>query len=180
MDTMCFKLFHNPANKTLTLPRATLQLSGLADAEELALHTGVGFVLAARSALDTLECLHLLQFFTSTAVSLLLQLAVFSREREEDPECSSAPDAEAGVDGPGLILPACLLAQAGLGEADCLDAIAENGRVIVSEAKDKDRAKHKEDDPLREFDEDFHAILQLCGVDLDALRRQIRQEAENA
>ena len=77
MKPMYFKLYHNPENKTLTIPRAALQLSGLADAEELILHTGGGYVLAARNALSTLECLHLLQFLTSTAASLLLQLAVF-------------------------------------------------------------------------------------------------------
>ena len=60
MKPMYFKLYHNPENKTLTIPRAALQLSGLADAEELILHTGGGYVLAARNALSTLECLHLL------------------------------------------------------------------------------------------------------------------------
>ena len=40
MKPMYFKLYHNPENKTLTIPRAALQLSGLADAEELILLTG--------------------------------------------------------------------------------------------------------------------------------------------
>ena len=53
MKPMYFKLYHNPENKTLTIPRAALQLSGLADAEELILHTGGGYVLAARNALST-------------------------------------------------------------------------------------------------------------------------------
>ena len=39
MKPMYFKLCHNPENKTLAIPRAALQLSGLADAEELILHT---------------------------------------------------------------------------------------------------------------------------------------------
>ena len=59
MKPMYFELCHNPENKTLAIPRAALQLSGLADAEELILHTGGGYVLAARNALSTLECLHL-------------------------------------------------------------------------------------------------------------------------
>ena len=40
MKPMYFKLYRNPANKPLTIPRAALQLSGLADAEELILLTG--------------------------------------------------------------------------------------------------------------------------------------------
>ena len=40
MKPMYFKLCHNPENKTLAIPRAALQLSGLADAEELILLTG--------------------------------------------------------------------------------------------------------------------------------------------
>ena len=41
MKPMYFELCHNPENKTLAIPRAALQLSGLADAEELILLTGV-------------------------------------------------------------------------------------------------------------------------------------------
>ena len=40
MKPMYFELCHNPENKTLAIPRAALQLSGLADAEELILLTG--------------------------------------------------------------------------------------------------------------------------------------------
>ena len=36
---MKFHLNHDPANKTLTIPRAALQLSGLADVSDLILHT---------------------------------------------------------------------------------------------------------------------------------------------
>ena len=85
MKPMYFKLYHNPENKTLTIPRAALQLSGLADAEELILHTGGGYVLAARNALSTLECLHLLQFLTSTAASLLPKRRDLAREGADFP-----------------------------------------------------------------------------------------------
>ena len=40
MKPMYFELCHNPENKTLAIPRAALQLSGLAGAEELILLTG--------------------------------------------------------------------------------------------------------------------------------------------
>ena len=180
MKPMYFKLYHNPENKTLTIPRAALQLSGLADAEELILHTGGGYVLAARNALSTLECLHLLQFLTSTAASLLLQLAVFSQEGSEFSECGDTLDEEDEMDDPGLTIPAWLLELAGLDEADSLEAVAEDGRVIVSKAEDEDPSEHREEDPLQEFDEGFRAMLQEGNVDLDALRRQMRQEKNHA
>lgn len=42
---MKFHLNHDPANKTLAIPRAALQLSGLADVSDLILHTDSGCVL---------------------------------------------------------------------------------------------------------------------------------------
>ena len=48
MMRMYFKLCHNNIeNKTLTIPRAALQLSGLADVDERTLHTGGGYFMAA-------------------------------------------------------------------------------------------------------------------------------------
>ena len=173
MKPMYFKLYHNPENKTLTIPRAALQLSGLADAEELILHTGGGYVLAARNALSTLECLHLLQFLTSTAASLLLQLAVFSQEGAEFPECEDTLEEEDEMDDPGLTIPTCLLELAGLDEADSLEAVAEDGRVIVSKAEDDDPSEHREEDPLQEFDEGFRAMLQEGNVDLRRISTHI-------
>lgn len=72
---MYFKLYHDTGKKTLALPRAVLQLSGLSEAEELTLHTGGGYVLAARDDLTTRECVLLVKFLTATAASLLTQLA---------------------------------------------------------------------------------------------------------
>ena len=47
MELMHFKLYHNPEDKTLTIPRVALQFSGLADVEERTLHTGDGYFMAA-------------------------------------------------------------------------------------------------------------------------------------
>ena len=44
-SNMKFSLNHNPANKTLAIPRAALQLSGLADVSDLLLHTDSGCIL---------------------------------------------------------------------------------------------------------------------------------------
>ena len=52
---MKFKLNHDPANKALAIPRAALQLSGLAGASNLALYADAGCVLllwARRSAAE--------------------------------------------------------------------------------------------------------------------------------
>ena len=42
---MKFHLNHDPANKIITIPRAALQFSGLADVSDLILHTDSGCVL---------------------------------------------------------------------------------------------------------------------------------------
>ena len=46
---MYFKLYHDPQQKTLTIPRAALQLSELSTAEEMTLHAERGCVLLARN-----------------------------------------------------------------------------------------------------------------------------------
>lgn len=173
-----FKLYRNPENKALTIPRAALQLSHLADAEELLLHTGSGYMLTARNGLDTSECLHLLDFLTSIASSLLIQLVLNSREEAPSPE--TAPAKSPGDEVPGLTIPRWLLEQAGLEAKECLEAFAEDGRVIVSGADDKretaEEAAVHEEDPLKEFSVEFRAMLRMAGVDLENLCRQMRQE----
>lgn len=177
---MYFKLYHTPANKTLTIPRAALQLSRLADAEELILHAGGGYVLVARNGLDTGECLRLLEFLTSIASSLLTQLALNSREEVPYPD-DATNDAPDGAEAPGLTIPLWLLEQAGLEADECLEAFAEDGRVIVTGAEEpRDTAespgRHEAADPLKDFNVGFRTILRMAGVDLEGLRRQIRQE----
>lgn len=174
---MYFKLYHDPKNKTLAIPRAALQLSGLTDAEELILHTGGGYVMAARSGLKTSECLHLLDFLTATASSLLIQLVLNSREGAEDPECGATLAEGTEMDDSSLTIPAWLLEQAGLKAGECLEAFAEDGRVIVTAAEEKDIEEPREEDPLREFDAGFLAMLVTGGVDLDGLRMLLLQEA---
>ena len=50
---MKFHLNHDPANKTLTIPRAALQLSGLAETSDLTIHTENGCVLLLPEKLST-------------------------------------------------------------------------------------------------------------------------------
>ena len=60
---MKFTICHDTSKKTLAIPRAVLQLSGLEDAERLALHAGHGCVVLTRqegTARERLEAIRLL------------------------------------------------------------------------------------------------------------------------
>ena len=60
---MKFTICHDTSRKTLTVPRAALQLSQLEDAERLALHVGHGCIVLTRqvpTAGERLEAIQLL------------------------------------------------------------------------------------------------------------------------
>ena len=58
---MKFHLNHDPANKTLTIPRAALQLSGLAETSDLTIHTENGCVLLLPEKLSVAQTLKTFQ-----------------------------------------------------------------------------------------------------------------------
>ena len=74
-----FTICHDTSKKTLAIPRAALQLSGLEDAERLTLRAGHGCVVltrqegAARERLETIRLLHDLN------VGMVVRLALDSR-----------------------------------------------------------------------------------------------------
>ena len=76
---MKFTICHDTSKKTLAIPRAALQLSGLEDAERLTLRAGHGCVVltrqegAARERLETIRLLHDLN------VGMVVRLALVSR-----------------------------------------------------------------------------------------------------
>ena len=76
---MKFTICHDTSKKTLAIPRADLQLSGLEDAERLTLRAGHGCVVltrqegAARERLETIRLLHDLN------VGMVVRLALDSR-----------------------------------------------------------------------------------------------------
>ena len=74
MKPMSFKLCHDPEKKTLTIPRAALQISGLAEAEELTLHAGEGCILLAKDSLTTRETVKTIAFLDGLVSSLAAQL----------------------------------------------------------------------------------------------------------
>ena len=80
MKPKYFKLCHNPANKTLTIPRAALQLSGLADAEELTLQAGTGYILVSRHDLNVREAASTIAQLYGVVDRLMEQLVDASRE----------------------------------------------------------------------------------------------------
>ena len=80
MKPMYFKLCHNPENKALTIPRAALQLSGLADAEELTLQAGRGYILVSRRDLNVREAAGTIAQLYGVVDRLMEQLVDASRE----------------------------------------------------------------------------------------------------
>ena len=88
---MKFTLCHDTSKKTLAIPRAALQLSGLEDAERLTLRAGHGCVVltrqegAARERLETIRLLHDLN------VGMVVRLALDSRSASGMP-CKRASE----------------------------------------------------------------------------------------
>lgn len=185
---MYFKNCFNPKKETLEIPRSSLHRANLLDAEELLLHTGGGYIMVTRNALDTRECLHLLRFLTSIAKSLLFQLVVNSNQDEEfdddewdedygDMPDGDTPNADCQEDSE-IPIPDWMLKQAGL---NGLEISVENGKVTISAANQVQKSKEAPcggcADPLACFDDGFLSFLLMAGVDLEQLEQQMRQEA---
>jgi len=193
---MYFKNCFNPKKETLEIPRSSLHRANLLDAEELLLHTGGGYIMVTRNALDTCECLHLLQFLTSIATSLLFQLVVNSHQDEGDEEFDGdewdedygdMPDGEASnadyQDDSEISIPDWMLKQAGLSTEHGLEISVEDGKVTISAANEVQKGKEASCggcvDPLACFDDGFLSFLLMAGVDLERLEQQMCQEAED-
>ena len=72
---MKFHLNHDLANKTITIPRAALQLSGLADVSDLILHTDSGCVLLLPGDPTVAELLKTISLISAVAPQLISRLA---------------------------------------------------------------------------------------------------------
>ena len=62
---MKFHLNHDHANKTLAIPRAALQLSGLVETSDLTIHTENGCVLLLPEKLSVAQTLKTFQLLTA-------------------------------------------------------------------------------------------------------------------
>ena len=72
---MKFNLNHDPNNKTLSIPRAALQLSGLADVSDLILHTDSGCILLLPGDPTVAELLKTISLISTVAPQLISRLA---------------------------------------------------------------------------------------------------------
>ena len=72
---MKFNLNHDPNNKTLAIPRAALQLSGLAGVSDLILHTDSGCILLLPGDPTVAELLKTISLISAVAPQLISRLA---------------------------------------------------------------------------------------------------------
>mgnify|MGYP005751315541 FL=1 len=91
---MKFNLHHDPEHKTLTIPRAALQLSNLADAEELFLYVDEGCILLGRKEVSTREAIKTITHLGCVIGSLMTQLVDASQEMAGQPEEQEDPLSE--------------------------------------------------------------------------------------
>lgn len=89
---MKFTICHDTSKKTLAIPRAALRLSGLEDAERLALHAGHGCVVLARQEGTARERLEAIRLLHDLNVGMVVRLALNSRPASGMP-CKRASDA---------------------------------------------------------------------------------------
>lgn len=88
---MRFNLHHDPERKTLTIPRAALQISHLADAEELLLLVDEGSILLSRKELSTREAIQTITQLSCVVGNLMTQLVDASQEMAGQPEEQEDP-----------------------------------------------------------------------------------------
>ena len=169
---MKFHLNHDPANKTLTIPRAALQLSGLAENSDLTIHTENGCVLLLPGDPTVAELLKTISLISAVAPQLISRLAERSQMAmeagmtetvcgacERKPQCS------------GLEIPPCQLAEAGISPTAALESFVEEGRVIVQAAE-----KTAADVLIDELDDDIRTMLEDSGVQMEGVCRLLEKE----
>ena len=166
---MKFHLNHDPANKTLTIPRAALQLSGLAETSDLTIHTENGCVLLLPEKLSVAQTLKTFQLLAAINAELLFRLAKSSAlaHGTENDECNGCHwEKECFQD----VLPLCMLAEAGIdpeeGDFEC--AVKDGTLVLRSDA-----------DMMKSLDDDFRDLLKSAGVSLSGLFLLLKEELDH-
>lgn len=133
---MKFHLNHDPANKIITIPRAALQFSGLADVSDLILHTDSGCVLLLPGDPTVAELLKTISLLSTVTPQLISRLAERSQMAMEAGMTETACGAcERKPLCSGLEIPPCQLAEAGISPTAALESFVEDGRVIVQAAE---------------------------------------------
>ncbi len=171
---MKFELYHDKKKKTLSVPAAALKLSGLGEEEKLTVETGSGELFIAKERLTAKEMVAIVEFLSALASDYIVKLALScglcddcgfcEMEDEEDipQEYQECGGWKAGCDS-GVIIPLCALKDAGIDPDVGVELCAEDGRVVVTVAKDKN-------DPLNELPYSLRSILEVSGVCMESLR----------
>ena len=171
---MKFNLNHDTNNKTLAIPRAALQLSGLAGVSDLILHTDSGCVLLLPEKLSVAQTLKTFQLLTAINAELLFRLAKSSAlaHGTENDECNGCHwEKECFQD----VLPLCMLAEAGIdpveGDFEC--AVKDGTLVLRSDA---DTNVYE---MMKSLDDDFRELLKGAGVSLSGLFLLLKEELDH-
>ena len=169
---MKFKVYHIPANKALSIPRAAVELSGLAGKQDLSLHVDSGCVLLLSEVPTTQELLKTICLLATIAPQLISDLAHRSERamemEQEEAECSGC---EHGEDCFGLSIPPCQLERAGIGQHADLGSFVEKGKVIIQAAE-----KTHADRIMDMLGDDVRTMLEDAGVQLAGVYRLLEQE----
>ena len=167
---MKFHLNHDPANKTLTIPRAALQLSGLADVSDLILHTDSGCVLLLPGDPTVAELLKTISLL-STVTFRLAKSSALAHGTEND-ECNGCHwEKECFQD----VLPLCMLAEAGIdpveGDFECA---VKDGTLVLRSGADTNVYEM-----MKSLDDDFRDLLKSAGVSLSGLFLLLKEELDH-
>lgn len=169
---MKFNLNHDPNNKTLSIPRAALQLSGLAGVSDLILHTDSGCILLLPGDPTVAELLKTISLISAVAPQLISRLAERSQLAMETGMAETACGAcEHEPHCSGLEIPPCQLAEAGISPNAALESFVEEGRVIVQAAE-----KTAADVLIDELDDDVRTMLEDSGVQMEGVCRLLEKE----
>ena len=169
---MKFHLNHDPANKTLAIPRAALQLSGLADVSDLILQTDSGCILLLPgdpTAAELLKTISPLSAVTPQLISRLAERSQLAMENEMKGTACGICAHEACCSG--LEIPPCQLAEAGISPNAPLESFVEDGRVIVQAAE-----KTAADVLLDGLDREVRTMLEDSGVQMEGVCRLLEKE----
>ena len=167
---MKFHFNHDPANKTLTIPRAALQLSGLAETSDLTIHTENGCVLLLPEKLSVAQTLKTFQLLTAINAELLFRLA------------KSSALAHGACDGCHWekecfqdVLPLCMLAEAGLDpEEGDFECAVKAGTLVLRSGTDTIVYEM-----MKSLDDDFRELLKSAGVSLSGLFLLLKEELDH-
>ena len=169
---MKFSLSHDPSNKTLSIPCAALQLSGIAGVSDLLLHTDSGCILLLPGDPTVAELLKTISLLSAVTPQLISRLAERSQMALEAGMTETACGAcEHGSHCSGLEIPPCQLAEAGISPNAALESFVEEGRVIV-QAVEKTAA----DLLIDGLGDDVRVMLENAGVQMEGVCRLLEKE----